>query len=190
MALPATEFLRRFLLHVVPSGVHAHSSLRAARQLQPRCQTGSLSQLACADPRGRGQSVRQRRTLRRGERFGCRRAKTLPDMRCWTGTHHRVPCTAARRSPMTPALVTSISAGTAHLFARALARRRTRARSTPQSPADLPLEPPNHQRRSPPPAPTAACPRVRLASPSPASAAQNTGPQFNPHRTRRSGYAA
>jgi hypothetical protein len=33
---------------------------------------------------------------------------------------------------MTPASATSISAGTVHLFAHALARRRTRARSTPQ----------------------------------------------------------
>jgi hypothetical protein len=33
---------------------------------------------------------------------------------------------------MTPASATSISAGTAHLFAPALARRRTRARSTRQ----------------------------------------------------------
>ncbi len=73
---------------------------------------------------------------------------------------------------MTPASVTSISAGTAHLFERALARRRTRARSTLQcsvrshhelrsaitlSPSDSPLPARLHRVASP-----RLCPPQRL----------------------------
>lgn len=87
---------------------------------------------------------------------------------------------------MTPASVTSISAGTAHLFARAPARRRTRAGSTLQSRCARTT---NYDRRSPSPPPTAPCPRVCIALRAAASAHQNACSRFNPHRTRRSGYA-
>ena len=48
MTLPATEFLRRFLLHVVPQRLHAHPPLRHHRQLPPSAQARALPRAARA----------------------------------------------------------------------------------------------------------------------------------------------
>ena len=46
MRLDAAEFVRRFLLHVLPVWVPAHTSLRVAGQLPPRDQAGAMPSVA------------------------------------------------------------------------------------------------------------------------------------------------
>jgi len=98
MTLDAVEFMRRFLLHVLPSGFVRHPPVRSTRQSRPQTKTGSVSRSACRTPtahRWAGQS-----------RSADRRPASLPRLRARATDRHRTSHRSTDPSPghlMTPA---------------------------------------------------------------------------------------
>ena len=74
MRLDVGEFMRRFLLHVLPTRLPSHSSLRAVRQRPPRQQACAMPSAArCASPDN--QTKRATMTLSRRHHSTRRRAR-------------------------------------------------------------------------------------------------------------------
>ena len=84
MTLATDEFIRRFLIHVLPKGVASHPPLQAARQSQPCRQHRTSARVACYPiPLTRAQTIRAHHNRRPTH------AAISMSMLRWPHDHHR-----------------------------------------------------------------------------------------------------